>query len=169
MPLTLASRPWRANSLPRRGLLASVLSGMEPLAFWRGLSKVIELLSSGASRLKRAINVAAISAALLPASLPGIMGRQRQLRGALVKHQDRLGAPAKHEVGLPIAELPATHDRLGSLVDRAAILNRALGFAAFAPAAPRLAARQQLPELLQLLPGMINKAIDRRPSRRGMG
>ena len=118
MPLTLASRPWRAKSLPRRGLLASVLPGLEPLASWRDLSKVIERLSSSASRLKMAINVAAVSPALLPASLPGIMGRQRQLRGALVKHQDRLGAPAKHEVGLPIAELPATHDPFGSLVDR---------------------------------------------------
>jgi hypothetical protein len=66
MPLALASRAWRANSLPRRGLLASVLAGMEPLACWRGLSKVIEPLSSGTSRLKMAMSVAAVSAALLP-------------------------------------------------------------------------------------------------------
>jgi hypothetical protein len=77
-----------------------------------------------------------------------------------VQHQNRLGAAAEHEVGLPVAERLATQHRLGSIVDRAAIGDGALGFATFAPAAPRLAARQQLPELLHLLPGTINKAIN---------
>ena len=133
MPLTLASRPWRANSLPRRGLLASVLAGMEPLASWRGLSKVIEPLSLGTSRLKMAMSVAAVSAALLPmicqqtdhpilekgaASRPRReLGRQGQPRGVLVEDQDGLRAPAEHQIGLPIAELLAVLNGFGPVVD----------------------------------------------------
>jgi hypothetical protein len=56
MPLTLASRLWRANSLP--------------------LSKVIEPLSSGGKRMKTAMRVAAVSAVLLPASLAARVSRE---------------------------------------------------------------------------------------------
>jgi hypothetical protein len=49
---------------------------LEPLASWRGLSKVIELFSSGASRLKMAMSIAAVSAALLPARLAASVSRE---------------------------------------------------------------------------------------------
>ena len=162
MPLTLANRPWRASSLPRRGLLASVLSGMEPLACWRGLSKVIELFSSGARRMKIAMSVAAVSAA----TLAGELGREGQPRGAFVQHQNRLGAPAEHQIGLPVAELLAILDDFGLVVDpppclqELAIRDRAPGFAPFASASASLAARQQPPERLDLLPRPIAEAVD---------
>ena len=86
-----------------------------------------------------------------------------------MQHQDGPGAPAEHQIGLPITNLFAALDRFGPVVDRATIRDRARGFAALARAAAGFAARQQLPELLGLLPRAIVEAIDRRPSRRGIG
>jgi hypothetical protein len=97
----------------------------------------------------------------LGGTLAGELGCQCQPRGPFVQHQNRLGAPAEHQIGLPIAELLAAQDRLGPIVNRATTADHALGFAAFAPTAAGLAARQQLPELLDLLPRPIDEGIDR--------
>ena len=84
-------------------------------------------------------------------TLAGDLGRQSEPRGPLVQDQNRLGAPAEHQIGLPIAELLAIRDR-------------APGVAALAPAAAGPAAGQELPELLDLLPCPIDEGIDRLPT-----
>ena len=93
-------------------------------------------------------------------TLAGDLGRQSEPRGPLVQDQNRLGAPAEHQIGLPITELLAILDGFGAVMARATISDRALGCAALAAAAPRLAARQPLPELFELLPRPIDEAIN---------
>jgi hypothetical protein len=116
MPPTPAGRPWRANSLPRRGLSAD----LGPCRI--GAACLLARLVEGDRAFElggQALEDGHEGCRGLGGTLAGELGGERQPRGSFVQHQNRLGAAAEHEVGLPVAERLATQHRLGSIVNRA--------------------------------------------------
>ena len=93
--------------------------------------------------------------------LAGQPGREHEAGLALLEHQHRPGPLADQEVALPVPGVLALLDGLGPVVDGAALGDGGARLPGPPPASPGAPARQQLPELLALLPGAVDEGVDR--------
>ena len=87
-------------------------------------------------------------------------GRKHEPGLALLEHQHRAGPPADQEVALPVPGFPALLDGLGPVVDGAPLSNDAARLPSPTAPPPGPPTRQQLPELLGLLPGAVDEGVD---------
>src|SRR3954451_15997555 len=93
--------------------------------------------------------------------LAGQPGREHEAGLALLEHQHRPGPLADQEVTFPVPGVLARLDGLGPVVDRAPPGDGGARRPGPPPAAPGPPARQQLPELLALLPRAVDEGVDR--------
>src|SRR5689334_5516711 len=93
--------------------------------------------------------------------LAGQPGREHEAGLALLEHQHRPGPAADQQVALPVPGLLALLDVRGPVVDRAPPGDGAARLTSPRAAPLGAPARQQLPELLALLPGPVDEGVDR--------
>src|SRR4051794_12645165 len=154
MEQALASSPWRANAV--------------------SLSKVIEARSRGSSRRRPAIMMATVSAADLPASLAASTKRVfRSLRASTGRVRRQISRSPSQCPGAFRSWTSAGRswmERRPAMVLRDCRARRRHGappgdgaarLPRPPPAAPGPPARQQLPQLLALLPGAVDEGVDR--------
>src|SRR3954470_2387586 len=88
-------------------------------------------------------------------------GREHEPGLALLEHQHRPGPAADQQVALPVPGLAPPFDALGPVVDGAPLGDAAARLPSSPPAALGPPARQQLAELLALLPRAVDEGVDR--------
>src|SRR3954454_15073480 len=136
MAQALASRPCRAKAV--------------------SLSSVIEARRRGSGRAEDGHH----DRDRLGGGLAGEACREHEPGLALLEDQHRPGPPADQQVALPVPGLLAPLDALGPVVDGTPPGDGAVGLAGSPPAPPGPPTRQQLPELLALLPGPVDEGVD---------
>jgi hypothetical protein len=93
--------------------------------------------------------------------LAGKPGGEDEAGLALLEHQHRPGPLADQQVALPVPGLAAFFDGLGPVVDGAPLGDDAARLPSPTASPLGAPARQELPELLALLPGAMDEGVDR--------
>lgn len=97
----------------------------------------------------------------LGGGLAGEPSRQCHPRFAFMQNQDRAGALADDQIGLPMAGLLPVCHRIGAIVDRGSVLDGGAGLSGAQGAACSAPPGRITPQLLRLLPGTVEEGVNR--------